>query len=255
MMKMKGSLTARKIISTTGRSGYYLVNDRPTEAPRVASFVHNLCSTDRIQNWGCLLLTNSIAKSINREAKQAASIGIHGCYFRGRRFPLGQHPESASDFGPPPPEKRNKGRYNEYGKRVLYLCSDLRTVATERSYTPKEPCLYVQTFDIQLDTARILKLNADLEDRFSHLHYFLLESEYAAEGTTFAKFPYRATHFIAEICRRLGIDAVEYPSIRGGYKDNSDAVNLVIFEPYCDSICSMAVDRPFKYKDNQPSPD
>lgn len=242
---MKGSLTARKTTGTTGRGGYHLVNDRPTEAPRVASFVHNLCSTDR-KSWGCLLLTNSIAKSIYREAKQAASIGIHGRYFRGRRFPQGQEPQSAADFGPP--EKQGKERYNECGKRVLYLCRDQRTVVAECIYTSEKPCLYVQAFDIQLPLARILKLNADLEKNFPYLHYLLLESEYPEEGTTFVKSPYRATHFLAEISRRLDIDAVEYPSISGGYKDNRDAVNLVIFDRHINSVCDMAVGRPFKYE-------
>jgi hypothetical protein len=243
-MKMKGSLSARKTISTTGRSGYHLVNDRPTAAPRVASFVHNLCSTDCIQNWGFLLLTNGIAKSIKREVKQAVSIGIQGPYFRGRRFPQGQEPQSVADFGPP--EKQDKGRYNEHGKRVLYLCRDQRIVVAECIYTSEKPCLYVQAFDIQLPLARILKLDADLEKDFPNLHYFLLESEYSAEGTNFVKLPYRATHFLAEVCHRLDIDAVEYPSIRGGYKDNRDAVNLVIFERHISSICNMAVGRPFK---------
>lgn len=248
---LKGSLTTRKISGTTGRAGYHMVNNRPTAYSSVASFVKELCSTERTRHWGWLLLTSCIARSIYREAKQAMTVGIHGRYFRGRRFPNGQEPKSASDFGPPPPEKRDKGRYNEYEGKVLYLCRNRSTVVAECPYTPEKPCLYIQTFDIQLETARVLKLDADLEERFPHLHYLLLESEYAAEGTTFVKFPYRATHFLAEICRRLGIDAVEYPSVRGGYKDNRDAVNLVVFEPCCDSICNMIMGRPFKCQHSQ----
>ena len=251
MMRMKGSLTARKISGTTGRGGYHMIKDRPTAHSRVASFVKELCSTESTRNWGCLLLTSGIARSVYRESKQAMSIGIRGRYFRGRRFPQGKEPQSASDFGPPPPEKQDKGRYNEFGGKVLYLCRNSRTLITECPYTPEKPCLYVQPFNIQLQTASILKLDADLEERFPHLHYLLLESEYAAEGTVFAKFPYRATHFLAYMCRRLGVAVVEYPSVRGGYKDNRDAVNLVVFEPYCDSIASMSVGRPFKCEDNQ----
>jgi hypothetical protein len=134
---------------------------------------------------------------------------------------------------------------------VLYLCRDQGTVVAECIYTPEKPCLYVQAFDIQLPLARVLKLDADLEKDFPSLHYFLLESEYSEEGTTFVKFPYRATHFLAEVCRRLDIDAVEYPSIRGGYKDNRDAVNLVIFERHINSVCDTTVGRPFKYEQEE----
>lgn len=250
-MKMKESLTVRKSSGTTGRGGSAVVDNHQTAYYKVTSFVKELCSTERTRHWGWLLLTNSIAKSIYREAKQAMSVGIHGRYFRGRRFPKGQEPKSASDFGPPPPEKRGKGRYNEYGKKVLYMCRNLKTVVAECPYSSENPCLYIQAFDIQLETARILKLDTDLEQRFPYLNYLLLESEYAAEGTDFAKFPYRATHFLAEVCRRLGINAVEYPSVRGRYKDNPDAVNLVLFEPYCDSVCNMTVGEPLKYECDQ----
>lgn len=251
-MKIKGSLTTRKISGTTGRGGYHMINDRPTAYPRVMSFVQELCSTERQRHWGCLLLTSGTARSIYRETKRAVSVGIQGRYFRGRRFPQGKEPQSASDFSPPPPNRRDKGRYNEFGGKVLYLCRNLKTIVAECPYTAEKPHLYVQTFDIQLDKASILKLDADLEERFPHLHYLLLESEYAAEGTPFVKFPYRATHFIARICRRLGVGAVEYPSVRGGYKDDRKAVNIVVFEPYCDSISDMAVGRPFKYEHNRP---
>jgi hypothetical protein len=116
-MKMKGSLSAKKTISTTGRSGYHLVNNRPTEAPRIASFVHDLCATDRKRNWGLLLRTNRIAKSINRDADQAISIGIQGHYYRGRRFSEGLEPQSSDDFRPP--QKQDRGRYNEHGKECF----------------------------------------------------------------------------------------------------------------------------------------
>jgi hypothetical protein len=241
------SLTARKTSGTTGRSGYHMVGSRPTAHGEVATFVTKLCSTNRKQGWRWLLLTNRVAKTIYREINQAVSMGIHGHYYRGRRFPIGQQPIGAADFGPPPPDKRDEERYNEKGKEVLYLCRNVSTVNAERPPTD-ELCLFIQAFNIQLDTVRILRLDSDLEKRFPYLQYMLLESEYAAEGTTFVRFPYRATHFIAEICRCLDIGAVEYPSVRGGYKDNHEAVNLVVFEQYCDRVCSMMTGKAFKYQ-------
>ena len=243
------SLTAKKSSGTTGRSGYHIINNRPTAHGRVTSFVTELCSTKHRQSWKWMLLTNCIARTIYREVKQAASVSIRGLYFRGRRFPSGQEPIGAVDFGPPP-DKRGEGRYNEYGKGVLYLCRNVSTVVAECAHTDEKPCLFIQAFNIQLDAVRILRLDADLEKQFPYLQYTLLESEYAAEGTDFVRFPYRATHFIAEMCRRLDIGAVEYPSVRGGYKDNHEAVNLVVFEQYCDSVCDMMTGKPFKYQHN-----
>lgn len=240
------SLTVKKTSGTTGRSGYHIIDSRPTDHGKVTSFVTALCSTKRRQSWKWLLLTNCIARTIYREARQAVSIGIQGLYFRGRILPSGQEPIGAVDFGPPP-DKQGEGRYNEHGKEVLYLCRNVSTVAAECPCTDEKPCLFIQAFSIQLDTVRILRLDADLEEQSPYLQYTLLESEYAAEGTNSVRFPYRATHFIAEICRRLDIGAVEYPSVRGGYKDNHEAVNLVVFKQYCDSICDMMTGKPFKY--------
>jgi len=242
------SLTAKKTSGTTGRSGYHLIDSRPTAHGKVTSFVTELCSTKRRRSWKWMLLTNRSARTICREVKQAASGGIQGLYFRGRTFPSGQEPIGAVDFGPPSPDRRGEGRYNEHGKKVLYLCRNVSTVAAECPRTEEEPCLFIQAFNIQLDAVRVLQLDADLEEQFPYLQYTLLESEYAAEGTNFVRFPYRATHLIAEICRRLDIGAVEYPSVRGGYKDNREAVNLIVFEQYCDSVCDMMAGEPFKYQ-------
>jgi len=79
-------------------------------------------------------------------------------------------------------------------------------------------------------TFKYLRLSQDLEATAPVLQYLLIENEYLPEESSFAH-PYRATQFLAFLCRLRGIHAVEYPSVRAGYKDDPDAVNMVILSP------------------------
>jgi len=76
--------------------------------------------------------------------------------------------------------------------------------------------------------------------------YLLIESEYLPEESSFAH-PYRATQFLAFLCRLRGIHAIEYPSVRAGYKDDSNAVNMVILSPSVADARTMMKGDPFEY--------
>ena len=223
-----------------------MTNNVSTAYSEVLNFVKQLCSTKQELDWDNLLQTDNVAKTIYEDVKEVAKVGIHGHYFRGRPFGFGEEPKMPSKFGPPKRGTQLEGRYSEEGKSVLYLCRNIDTGVAEVRYRHEEECLYIQEFDIQSDTISVIKLDADLEESSPHVHYLLLESEYAVTGTNAVKFPYRATQFIAEICKRLNIGAVEYPSIKGDYKNNKQSVNMVVFDPYYKEILSMYEGEPTK---------
>ena len=92
---------------------------------------------------------------------------------------------------------------------------------------------------------KFLRLTEDLERTAPSLQYVLLESEHLREESSFD--PYRPTQFLAFLSRLRGIGAIEYPSVRAGYIDDPDAVNLVVLGPVVDQIKLMTRGDPFEY--------
>ena len=74
----------------------------------------------------------------------------------------------------------------------------------------------------------------------------MLESECLPEECEFARNPYRATQFLAFLCRLRGIRAVEYPSVRGGYKENPEAVNVAVLGAAANAAGRMVKGDPFQ---------
>jgi hypothetical protein len=66
--------------------------------------------------------------------------------FRGRF--LSEPPASFRDFGPPPPERPTRGRYNAEGTPALYLCSTRAGVVRELGQTPVGCELWIGQFRI-----------------------------------------------------------------------------------------------------------
>ncbi|HEX3244850.1 MAG TPA: RES domain-containing protein [Chloroflexota bacterium] len=217
-------------------------------------FVHYLCTRDptswwsrhgeamptRFVYWGLMLLRFPVARQILAEAQRAAHRGLHGEYWRARILASSVPRPEPSEFGPPPRHKRTRGRYNEGKDLVLYLARTPETAVSECSAN-EDRTIFVQQFGLQLENARVLQFTADLERDFPHLHYLLLESEFLPAEAGFVPDPYRATHYVAFICRLLGIAGVEYASLKGGFKEDPDAVNLVLFGPAARAATGMTL--------------
>lgn len=243
----KGELTAKIIRARTGREGYDLIRDIPTANKAVQKFVTELCSDNTEKSRPNVINEYPVVKRISQQVQASAQSGISGNYFRGRWFPNEKTP-SSDEFGPAPPESARIGRYNEGDQRVLYLGRTVETILAECPPSGENERLFIQKFELSISNAHYLRLTEDLEAEFPELHYLLLDSEFLADSAPFfAAYPYRATHFLAYLCRIWGITGVEYPSIRGDFKNNPEAVNLVLFGDAVDSACTMTGGVPEEY--------
>jgi RES domain-containing protein len=244
---MKGELSLKVIRGKTGREGYHLKADHPTEHVEVQDFVSELCRSSNT-DWNRLLETNETAQRIHRDFVGAIRTSIRGTYFRARSFPASTSQPTSQKLWAPPASKQAIGRYNELGNRVLYLSRNVQTVVAECPTTVEKPKLFIQKFLLNFPTRGMLPLELDLETNHPYLHYLLLDSEYVPEATAeFANVrnPYRATHFLAHLGRLNGVSGIEYPSIRGGIQSASNAVNLVLMDEAVGEAEAMTDGLPF----------
>jgi hypothetical protein len=136
-------------------------------------------------------------------------------------------------------------------RRVLYLASTAALAALECNATLEKPRIFVQRFDLNLPRRRIVRLRLDLETRFPHLHYLMLDSEYLpTQGHEFANVrnPYRATHFLAYLCAAANVSAIEYPSVRSGLLRAGSDVNLAIVGGAIDEAHAQMTGAPVEWK-------
>jgi len=207
---MKADLSLKVIRHRTGREGYHLKADVPTEHVEVQDFVLTLCSDDATP-WDRLLETNMTARRVHRDFQTAIRIGINADCFLGRRFADSVSNPTSEDFWAPTDGQQGIGRYNESGNRVLYLSRTPQTVSAECPPSVDRRRLFIQRFCLTLPKERLLPLGLDLEATVPHLHYLLLDSEYAPERTAnFANVrnPYRATHFLAYLASLNGVTGI-----------------------------------------------
>jgi hypothetical protein len=244
---MKGNLSSKKISGRTGRSGFHQIQDRPTVHAAVQSFVTSLCSNTKMPCWLWILIYNPLAWELLKQVSAAASKGVFGAYYRSRLFPFDAPRPSNSNLGPPPLEKQGEGRYTDGRNVVLYLSRTPKTAALEAGTNEAKPKIFIQKFELTLPDATVINLTNDLESKFPHLHYLLLDSEYLPDESPFVPNPYRATQFLAFLCHLRGISAVEYPSVRGNYKDNPIAVNMVMFGKSVEAATRMMSGRPYEF--------
>jgi RES domain len=103
----------------------------------------------------------------------AAAYTLEAPLFRGRFF--SSPPESFQDFGPPPPDRARRGRYNTEGIPVLYLCSSVSGVVRELG-TPLPGCkLWIQRFQI-LPELRMADARELAIDPLAAAVFWLIES-------------------------------------------------------------------------------
>lgn len=250
-LRMKGELSVKVIRGKTGREGYHLKADLPTEHVEVQDFVLAVCRDDSIP-WDRLLETDVIAQKLHSDFQAAIQTGITGEYFRGRRFPNSVSNPTSEQFWAPPAGQQGVRRYNEAGNRVLYLSRTRQTVSAECPARDDKRRLFIQKFCLNLPKGRMLALALDLEAKFPHLHYLLLDSENVPERTAeFANVrnPYRATHFLAYLASLNGVSGLEYPSIRAGIQGDSRTVNFVLLGNAVAEVEAMIEGSPFLFSE------
>jgi len=192
------------------------------------------------------LFSHHVAWRVFADLGRAAFVGIDASYYRARWFVADAPPPKPSDFEPPPLEKQGEGRYTDGKQVVLYLSRTPKVAALEKpAQDSSKSRLYVQEFHLSIPEFKFLLLTQDLESKATALQYLLLESEYLPEESSFA--PYRPTQFLAFLCGLRGILAVEYPSVRAGYKDDPGAVNLVVLGPAVNAVKLMTRGDPLEY--------
>jgi len=241
-----GDISGRKRIGKTGRSGQVLLHNKRTYHFSVQRFVKDLCRKPGRPNWWFILLSRRVAWRLFAELGRAASTGIDTLYYRSRLFSADAPEPASSDFGPPPLEKQVEGRYTNGKQVVLYLSQTPKAAALEKPLQdPTKQKLYIQEFHLLIPGFRFLRLTEDLERTAPSLQYILLESEHLP-GESSIK-PYRSTQFLAFLAKIRGIRAIEYPSVRAGYIDDPDAMNLVVLGPTVDEIKLMTRGDPFEY--------
>jgi hypothetical protein len=148
----------------------------------------------------------------------------------------------------PPVNKQKVGRYNQSGNHVLYLSRTAKTTAAECPPIVDRPVLFIQKFALKLPDLRMVSLELDLESKHPFLHYVLLDSEYVPEEPhefPNVRYPYRATHFLAHLANINNVSGIEYPSVRGDFQNNPNAINFVMLNQSVIMAESMTEGVPF----------
>jgi hypothetical protein len=150
-----------------------------------------------------------------------------------------------------PPDEQRENRYNQPGQRALYLAKTVATVVDETAGRDGED-IFVQEFALDLGAARALLLEQDMRKSFPHLYCLLLfaeklplDAEQIAPASSSFRYPYRVGQFIRSVCDSQGVLAVQYPSVRGGYKQSSDALNVALFGSVIEDALGMMRGDPF----------
>jgi hypothetical protein len=88
-----------------------------------------------------------------------------------------------------------------------------------------------------------VRLHDLTEDGTPFLHSYVFHCENTRENDSYAHKP---TYLVADLCKEIGIEALEYPSVRGEYRENPHAVNIVVFSPAFEDLLLMTDGVPFE---------
>jgi len=221
------------------------VADQRTAFRNVELFAQRLAHADG-WNLDSLLTTDEVAGQLRDELQLVRCAGIRLRHFRARIFEPGSQP-GQDEFGPPPDGLQAPGRYSTGGgESVVYLGRTASVCAAEIDRVAGKH-VFVQEFDVELPEVGVVFLDTSLERAAPALHHLLLATgvlPQPASGIALFIDPYSATQFLGALCLSMGIHAIEYPSIRGRYRDNPDHVNLVVLPPYAKAACGRPVGLP-----------
>lgn len=161
---------------------------------------------------------------LERELLESLVPAVAGTFevplFRGRF--LNSPSASFQDFGPPPPDRAKRGRYNAEGLPALYLCSSVKGVVRELGSPPAGCKLWIQRFQIRPEL-RMADARELTIDSFAAALFWLIES-----GRD------RSTHppLLGQRVGRLiaaAFDGLLVPGVRG--EPNELYWNAVVFRP------------------------
>jgi hypothetical protein len=150
----------------------------------------------------------------------AAPITFEAPVFRGRFF--SNPPVSFHEFGPPPPDRARRQRYNAQGVPALYLCSSVNGVIRELA-TPRRGCrLWIQRFQL-LPELRMADARELAIDSLAAAAFWLIES-----GRDRSLAPPRLGERIGHL---IGTEynGLIVPGVRG--EPNELYWNAVVFRP------------------------
>jgi hypothetical protein len=164
----------------------------------------------------CLELERQLLQSLGL----AAAYTLEAPLFRGRFF--SSPPDSFQDFGPPPPDKARRGRYNTEGIPVLYLCSSVCGVVRELGTPPLGCKLWIQRFQI-LPELRMADARELAIDSLAAAVFWLIES-----GRDRSLSPPRLGERVGQLIG-AEYDGLIVPGVRG--EPNELYWNAVIFRP------------------------
>lgn len=152
---------------------------------------------------------------------EAAKAGaLEAPLFRGRC--LCSPPGSCEDFGPPPPARVKRGRYNAEGIPALYLCSSVAGVIRELGLVPPERKLWIQRFRM-IPALRIADARQLGIDSLAAAVFWFIES-----GRDRSSAPPRLGQRVGEIIG-AEFDGLIVPGVRG--EPDELYWNVVVFRP------------------------
>jgi hypothetical protein len=166
-----------------------------------------------------------VLDTISRISRDVQTLTISRSYFRARRAADVPDP-TLNDFGPPPAELVEEGRYNHSGSPMLYLAGDLETAFREiavkgEKYAVAE--LHISAFWKILDL-----IDLDEEDEAWPLLAAIARSALGAAprtGRGWLKREYVFTRFVGDCAKSAGFDGIRYGSTKGRGE------NIVLLEP------------------------
>ncbi len=174
-----------RVLRRSGREGDHLVDNAPTINSRLDALVKEIPAT-RV-NWILFVIRKPVTWVIARQLRNAARRGLRGSFFRSRSFKRGEKPRDSDDIYWREEAWRNyvssggwePDRYDESGKRVLYLSTTALTASRESREGDSTGCtVFIQKFELNLTNTLSVVLDHRLETRFPYLHHLLLNSEY-----------------------------------------------------------------------------
>lgn len=165
-------------------------------------------------------LTLNTIKKLYEESKPET---IEGLVYRGRCI-TEAFAKDYSQFLAPPKARVSDNRYNHAGLPALYLSFAKDTCYYEMD-CPSE--LWIAEFSLT-GKWKILNLNTEGFKENDVLEYIVWSSLASSpiRGEGFYQPAYYFTRFISDCCKLVGFDAIRYPSVRVGERDN-----LVILSP------------------------
>ncbi len=154
------------------------------------------------------------------EARRIPKADLRGTFFRARVADGDLPPD---DFGPPVNQPRN--RFNVVGGQALYCSRAESVLAAELSQDRAAEDFWVQRFVVE-NAGVLVRLDPVSSGEFRRVNELMILAERPRSNEPLD--PYLGTQLLASVCVGLGLDAIEYPTVKGMYASDPSAVNVVV---------------------------